>query len=58
MTGCKQSRKVLECIEDQLLMQEINELTRADAFLDLLTTNKEKLIEDVNVKGQPRLQKP
>lgn len=47
MTGCKQSRKVLDCIEDNLLMQEINVLLRGDALLGLLTTNKEKLIEDV-----------
>lgn len=57
MTGCKHSRKLLDCIEDNLLMQKINVLVRGDVSLDLLTTNKEKLIADVNVKGQPSLQK-
>jgi len=58
MTGCKQPRKLLECTEDYLLMQEIDELTRGHALLDPLTTNKEKIIENVKVIGQSRLQQP
>ncbi|GAB0209462.1 mitochondrial enolase superfamily member 1 [Grus japonensis] len=47
----KQSRKFLECIDDNFLLQVIEEPTRRGAMLDLLLTNKEGLVGDVKLKG-------
>jgi len=43
--NCKQSRKLLECIEDNFLVQVIESLTRGEALLDLLLTNAEEISE-------------
>jgi len=43
----KQSRRFLECVEDNFLMQLISEPTRGHASLDLLFTNREGLVGDV-----------
>ncbi|GAB0178597.1 hypothetical protein GRJ2_000325000 [Grus japonensis] len=48
---CKQSRKFLECINDNFLLQVIEEPTRGGAMLDLILTNKEGLVGDVKLKG-------
>ena len=47
----KQSRRFLECMEDNFLMQMIREPTRGAAPLDLLFTNREGLVGDVEVGG-------
>ncbi|GAB0187672.1 hypothetical protein GRJ2_001232500 [Grus japonensis] len=47
----KQSRKFLECVDDNFLLQVIEEPTRGGAMLDLVLTNKEGLVGDVKLKG-------
>ncbi|GAB0206304.1 hypothetical protein GRJ2_003096000 [Grus japonensis] len=47
----KQSRKFLECVDDNCLLQVIEEPTRRGAMLDLVLTNKEGLVGDVKLKG-------
>ncbi|GAB0205450.1 hypothetical protein GRJ2_003010600 [Grus japonensis] len=49
--GHKQSRRFLECVDDNFLLQVIEEPTRRGAMLDLLLTNKEGLVGDVKLKG-------
>ncbi|GAB0180032.1 hypothetical protein GRJ2_000468500 [Grus japonensis] len=49
--GQKQSRKFLECINDNFVLQVIEEPTRRGAMLDLVLTNKEGLIGDVKLEG-------
>ncbi|GAB0182893.1 hypothetical protein GRJ2_000754600 [Grus japonensis] len=49
--GHKQSRRFLECIDDNFLLQVIEEPTRRGAMLDLVPTNKEGLEGDVKLKG-------
>ncbi|GAB0205636.1 hypothetical protein GRJ2_003029200 [Grus japonensis] len=47
----KQSRKFLECVNDNFLLQVIEEPTRRGAMLGLILTNKEDLVGDVKLKG-------
>ncbi|KAJ7424658.1 rna-directed dna polymerase from mobile element jockey-like [Pitangus sulphuratus] len=47
----RQSRRFLECIEDNFLLQLVNEPTRAGAPLYLLFTNREGLVGDVMAGG-------
>ncbi|GAB0204391.1 hypothetical protein GRJ2_002904700 [Grus japonensis] len=47
----KQSRKFLECVDDNFLLQVTEEPTRRGAMLDLILTNKEDLVGDVTLKG-------
>jgi len=47
-----QSRRFLQSIDDNFLMQVDEEPTRKDALLDLVLTNKEGLEEDVKVGGR------
>ncbi|GAB0210105.1 hypothetical protein GRJ2_003476300 [Grus japonensis] len=47
----KQSRRFLECAEDNFLTQLVSEPTRGGASLDLLFTNREGLVGDVVVRG-------
>jgi len=49
--SCRQSRRFLECIEDNCLSQVIDSPTRGDAILDLLVTSATELIRDVKVGG-------
>ncbi|KAK4826871.1 hypothetical protein QYF61_011990 [Mycteria americana] len=51
MASCRQSRRLLECIEDDFLTQVIETPTRGDAILDLMVTNASELISDVNIGG-------
>ena len=44
-----QSRRFLQSIDDNFLMQVVEEPTRKGALLDLVLTNKEGLVEDVKV---------
>ncbi|GAB0205541.1 hypothetical protein GRJ2_003019700 [Grus japonensis] len=47
----KQSRRFLECVEDNFLRQLVSKPTRGGASLDLLFTNREGLVGDVVVGG-------
>ncbi|KAK4815416.1 hypothetical protein QYF61_001404 [Mycteria americana] len=47
----KQSRRFLNCVEDNFLTQLVSEPTRGGASLDLLVTNREGLVGDVVVGG-------
>ena len=47
----KQSRRFLECTENNFLMQMMREPTRGAAPLDLLFTNRDGMVEDVEVRG-------
>ncbi|PKU38249.1 dtw domain-containing protein 2 [Limosa lapponica baueri] len=49
--GHMKSRKFLECINDNFLLQMIEEPTRKGAMLDLVLTNKEGLVRNVKFKG-------
>ncbi|GAB0206479.1 highly reducing polyketide synthase PKS6 [Grus japonensis] len=49
--GHKQSRRFLECVDDNFLLQVTEEPTRRGAMLDLVLTNKEGLVGDVKLKG-------
>ncbi|KAM9590819.1 uncharacterized protein ACIBXB_005874 [Morphnus guianensis] len=49
------SRRFLECVEDNFLTQLVGEPTRGGASLDLLFTNREGLVGDVVVGGRLRL---
>ncbi|GAB0204681.1 hypothetical protein GRJ2_002933700 [Grus japonensis] len=47
----KQSRKFLECVDDNFLLQVVEEPTRRRTMLDLIRTNKEGLVGDIKLKG-------
>ena len=47
-----QSRRFLECVEDNFLTQMVSEATRDSALLDLLFVNREGLVDDVAVGGR------
>ncbi|GAB0179410.1 hypothetical protein GRJ2_000406300 [Grus japonensis] len=52
--GHKQSRRFLECVDDNFLLQVIEEViepTRRGAMLDLVLTNKDGLVGNVKLKG-------
>ena len=51
----KQSRRFLECVEDNFLTQLVGGPTRGGALLDLLFTNREGLVGGVMVEGCLRL---
>ncbi|GAB0207775.1 macrophage immunometabolism regulator [Grus japonensis] len=48
---CKQSRKFLEHVDDNFLLQVIEEPMRRGGMIDLVLTNKEGLVGDVKLKG-------
>jgi len=47
-----QTRRFLQSIDDNFLMQVVEEPTRRGALLNLVLTNKEGLVEDVKVGGR------
>jgi len=47
-----QSRRFLQSIDDNFLIQVVEEPTRKGALLDLVLRNKEGLVEDVKVGGR------
>jgi len=51
----KQSRRFLECVEDNFLTQLVGEPTRGGTLLDLLFTKREGLVRDVVVRGHLEL---
>jgi len=48
---CRQSRRFLDCIEDNFLSQVIDSPTRGNMILDLIVTDKSKLISDIKIGG-------
>ncbi|PKU45859.1 rna-directed dna polymerase from mobile element jockey-like [Limosa lapponica baueri] len=48
----EQSRRFLECVEDNFLTQLVSEPTRESALLDLLLVNREGFVGDVKVQGR------
>jgi len=48
----KQSRRFLECVEDNFLTQLISEPIRGGASLDLLFIKREGLLGDVVIRGR------
>ncbi|TRZ07865.1 hypothetical protein HGM15179_019241 [Zosterops borbonicus] len=51
MESCRQSKRLLECMEDNFLNQVIDSPTRGDAILDLMVTSVSKLIGDITTGG-------
>lgn len=47
----KQSRRLLQCIDDNILTQMVENCTRRGALLDLVPMNKEDLVRDVKAGG-------
>ena len=46
-TGYKQSRRLLESVEDNFLVQILDKMTRSKVLLDLVLTSAEEIIEEV-----------
>ncbi|PKU34748.1 ubiquitin carboxyl-terminal hydrolase 4 [Limosa lapponica baueri] len=51
MVSYRQSRRLLECVEDNCIGQVIDSPTKGDAILDLLVTNASELISDIKTGG-------
>lgn len=49
--GHRQSRRVLECTDDNFLLQRVEEPARRGDTLDLILTKKEGLVGNVKLKG-------
>ena len=49
--SCRQSRRLLECMEDNFLRHVMDSPTRGDAILDLMVTDASELIGDVKIGG-------
>ena len=49
--SCRQSRRLLECIEDNFLSQVIDRTTEGDVLLNLLVTNTSELTGNVKTGG-------
>jgi len=49
--GHKQFRRFLDCVDDNFVLQVIKEPMRRGAMLDLVLTNKEGLVGNMNLKG-------
>jgi len=47
----RQSRRLLECIEDNLLSRVVDTPTRGDAILDLMVTSASELTGDIKIGG-------
>lgn len=43
--GCKESRRLLECMEATFLVQVLDKPARSEVLLDLLLTNVDELIK-------------
>lgn len=48
----KQSRRFLECLDDNFLTWVMEDLMRRRALLDLTLTNEEELVWDVKTEGR------
>ncbi len=51
MVGGRQSRRFLESVEDNFLVQVIDGPTRGEALLDLVLTNAEESVREVKIGG-------
>lgn len=51
MVSCRQSRRLLECTEDNFLIQVIDSHTKGDVILDLMVINVSELIYSPEVSG-------
>ncbi|KAK4819764.1 hypothetical protein QYF61_011364 [Mycteria americana] len=51
MASCKQSGRLLECIEGNFLTHVIDTPTQGDEILDLMVTNASELISDIKIGG-------
>lgn len=49
MAGCKQLKKFLVCVKDNLFIKALVGANKGDAQLDLTFTNKEVLLTETNV---------
>lgn len=49
MSGCKQSWRLLECIEENFLVQVLDKATRDEVLPDLVLT----IVEELNKEGKP-----
>lgn len=49
--GCSQSKRLLECAEDTLLVQVLDKSIRGEALLHLVLTKVEELIKDYRIGG-------
>jgi len=49
MVSCKQSRRLLECINDNFLVHILDRLTRGEALLDLVLTSVDEVIKEVKI---------
>jgi len=49
--SCKRSRRLVESIDDNFLVQVVDRPTRGEVLLDLLLTNAEEIIKGTNVGG-------
>jgi len=47
----QKSKRILECVDDDLLFQVVQEPTREGAMLDLVLTNEEGLMSNAKLKG-------
>ena len=51
MAGGRQSRRFLESVQDNFLVQVIVGLTRGEVLLDLVLTNEEGSIRNIKIGG-------
>jgi len=49
MVSCKQSRRLMECINDNFLVHILDRLTRGEALLDLVLTSVDEVIKEVKI---------
>ena len=49
--SCKRSRRLVESIDDNFLVQVLDGPTRGEVLLDLLLTDAEEIIKGINVGG-------
>ena len=51
MTTCKQPRRLLDSIDNNILVQLLGRSTRGEVLLDLLLTSVEEIIKEVKIRG-------
>lgn len=51
IAGCKQSRRLLEYIEDNFLIQVLDTPSSDEELLDLVLTNEDNLIKEVKIEA-------
>ena len=51
MASCKSSRRLVESIDDNFLVQVLDRPTRGEALLDLVLTDAEQTIKEVNTEA-------